>query len=145
MEFYNRLLDLAIREINNLKRFAEPIEMQRLAGSLDTGSRYDCIYGKMTGSCDSERAISLINQCSLNRIQYDLKNNLNLGWDIDTIKFVETPRDKTFGKYSPLETLLFYCTADDVRNIVNFLTGKAELQSFQIDQWKYKSSIIVFL
>lgn len=52
---------LVIEEAKNLKKFATTEEINKLdAHTLDADSKFDCVYGKMTGNCFSERAKELI-------------------------------------------------------------------------------------
>jgi len=139
MIIYEKLAELAKGELVNLKKHATRLELNRLAGQLEinNSNKYECIYGAMTGSCESERAMSLINLCSLQRVR-DITNSMGV---ITEENFSNYPRSSfRFHKdnvFSPIETVLFLCTDNDVRNMFNYLTKDTELLPFEIDKWKY--------
>lgn len=52
------------KEIISLRKHATPEETHRLSlEEINPTTRYKCIYGLMTGSCQSPRAIKLISKC----------------------------------------------------------------------------------
>lgn len=58
------LEERVIEEAFNLKKYATPEELRRLnIENLNPLSVYECIYGQMTGSCNSKRALELIQKC----------------------------------------------------------------------------------
>lgn len=68
-----------IKEAELLKLHARLEELDALnIALLDTDSRYDCIYGQMTGDCFSERAYHLIAHCgrpvSYSLCKIDMRN-----------------------------------------------------------------------
>ena len=59
------LKDLVIKEADNIKKFATKEEIGKLNfETLDPTHLKLCIYGQMTGDCDSDRARYLLNKCT---------------------------------------------------------------------------------
>lgn len=59
------LKQLVINEAVKLRENATSEELGRLDfGDLDPNNIYDCIYGQLTGNCESERAHDLFRLCS---------------------------------------------------------------------------------
>lgn len=53
-----------IEEATNLKKYATPEELDKLTlERLNPANVFNCIYGQMTGSCNSARALELIQKC----------------------------------------------------------------------------------
>lgn len=70
------LYPLVIEEATNLRKKLTKGEKEQLDfGTLDSTSRFDCLYGQTTGNCNSKRAISLIRSCC-SRV-YDAGKNDN--------------------------------------------------------------------
>src|SRR5262245_41671762 len=64
MEFLEQMKQLAIEEAIKLKKLITLAEAQRLNHiSFNPNWKKDCIYGQLTGDCDSPRAYELIHQC----------------------------------------------------------------------------------
>lgn len=67
------LIASAKRELTNIKKNATVDEIQKLIGYIDQLNGDDthlCVYGLMTGYCQSRRAIELIEECaSIYKIQ----------------------------------------------------------------------------
>jgi hypothetical protein len=62
---FEQLKEDVRKEAEALRVHATKEELQKLdAKLLRPESRYGCIYGSMTGDCDSFRAITLINKCA---------------------------------------------------------------------------------
>src|SRR5687767_9919523 len=60
-----QLQGLVRHEAKALRRYATKTEIENLSfEKLDPSSRLKCIYGQMTGTCDSPRAIELIQKCA---------------------------------------------------------------------------------
>lgn len=59
-----QFLDEVKQEIENIKKFATDKEKQNLDfDSFNADSPTSCIYGQLTGDCESDRAIKLIRKC----------------------------------------------------------------------------------
>lgn len=68
-EFFKYTLE----EINNIKKHATPEEISKLdIDNLDPSSSYGCIYGLMTGNCNSDRAYELIKLCATSTLSWSL-------------------------------------------------------------------------
>lgn len=60
-----RLKELVIEEAKNLRKHASKEELNNLDfDKLDPKHEDNCIYGQMTGCCWSDRATSLLNDCT---------------------------------------------------------------------------------
>lgn len=71
---------LVKQEDKNLKKHALKKELKRLDfESLDPSYGSTCIYGQATGSCNSDRAIKLINSCAKRTYSGSLKNGMIKG------------------------------------------------------------------
>lgn len=134
------LLDVA-KEIQALKKNATTKEIAELdLDSLHPVSKHDCIYGQMTGSCNSPRAIKLILKCcprytyeSSNGLNYsEIKKYVNGKTPIDSAgKKIKSPNDLGdvrkrglgLGIYSAIETYIMLNGAKN-KNVINFLKSK---------------------
>jgi hypothetical protein len=60
-----KLIELTIKEATKLRKTATQEELDRLRIEwFMPSNREKCIYGQMTGSCDSRRAVELIQGCN---------------------------------------------------------------------------------
>jgi len=66
IEKWNRLIALVKIELSNLMVYASENERRSINVNYlyPTASNY-CIYGQMTGSCFSERALELVKKCAI--------------------------------------------------------------------------------
>lgn len=111
-----------LEEINNLAK----------ATVLMPQNTKSCIYGIMTGSCNSVRASELINLCSSVRVSSYGATYLN------TLEFTSNKRQPyDFDVFSSLEIFLWYATEKEINNVVCFLRGCSELVPFETDKWNY--------
>lgn len=61
---HDELKELVLEEATNLRKFATKEEIKQLdASTIDPSNIERCVYGQMTGTCYSERAIELIENC----------------------------------------------------------------------------------
>ena len=61
------LEELVKKEADNIKLYATPEEIAKLDERFVSGTNTErCVYGLMTGDCNSERAKELIAQCVQN-------------------------------------------------------------------------------
>lgn len=101
-----QLNKLVIKEINNLIIHATKTERRRLNYKyFNPNHTTKCIYGQMTGSCDSERAKQLLNKCAV-PVSTDIDKN---------IISIDKRYNKNFDKkgsyrsdvFSPIEVYVF--------------------------------------
>ncbi len=120
---YQLLIACATTEADNLKKHANPEELNRLDFSSFNPSLVDrCIYGQMTGNCFSSRAKQLIRMCTL-KMYTDNQSAIQL----DGNEMVE---GEYAGNWSPIELLVgenkvrgnYQLTKD----LIDYLQGKKE-------------------
>ena len=71
-------------ELDNIKKFATKKELAKLNyNNFNPSETSSCIYGLMTGSCRSKRALQLIDQCTKG----------NDAWIINNANIYETSED----------------------------------------------------
>jgi hypothetical protein len=106
-----------IKELDNIKKYATKEELDKLdIYKLNSASKYDCIYGLLTGSCFSSRATELTKLCT-NRLKTCFRS-LSL---IDLIK--NKPRYQTCTGFSYLEHCIFKYGHNNY-NIISYLKGE---------------------
>lgn len=72
-----QFLDEVTQEIENIKKFATCKEKQNLNFFyFNPYSRYECIYGQLAGSCESDRAIDLIKKCCKRYCKFNYQNRI---------------------------------------------------------------------
>lgn len=122
-------LQLVLEEAHTLKEHATSDELSNIQiGNLDPDSARKCIYGLMTGHCDSPRAISLLGSCavpftsSLDQIDkssiveptFNYKGNPFLSANLSIRSW-----------FSPIELYIYH--AEDLgQSLVYFLNGKKD-------------------
>lgn len=118
-----RLKELVRHEAYALKFFASKEELNKLDFSkLNPNHENNCIYGQMTGCCWSDRAISLLNDCtepysySLNEYFYPSKNKFTYG---------SLFKDRAGVNFSPIEFYIFRPESNN-ETLIKFLKGEIE-------------------
>lgn len=127
------LFQLVKEESASLLKHASKTELSKLDINKVDNSRSSCIYGQMTGHCNSRRAIQLIKECSSH--VYNVVNRCELTLN-------GSPKDKDRGNgigiffFSPIETMLQeidtrqqyypFKVTDNIRNLVNYLRGETD-------------------
>lgn len=133
---------LAQREAENLLRYCDPIELERLDFDMLDGNSINefCFYGQITGNPDSQRAIEIICSSSDKVICNDIENdgkvvsskqlktfhdNYDSGLSITDSGRILDYRQRTLSYISPLEA---YTPSEDhperkhrIENIRNWL------------------------
>ena len=124
------LFSLTKKEAKKLRKHATPEELGNLMISeLDASSYSKCIYGQMTGNCNSWRANQLIIQCA-ERVY----NSIN-GYDDDINNLNGAPREVAYDErteeyFSPIEMFIYFTNNDNKRSLVNYLKGKSDELKF---------------
>lgn len=124
--------ELAKKEAENLKQYATPEEINLLSiDNLDPNDVSRCIYGQMTGHCDSERAEELIIQCC--EKVYDT-SHLRSDFTRATLngKPYTTEKTRRYSYYSPIELLITQRYGDYIagRAIIKYLRGETSELNF---------------
>lgn len=132
-----RLSELVKQELINLKKYATPEEINKLISAtiLLPSSQSQCIYGIMTGGCNSERSIELIQLCCPTYI--NRRNALRgfLGITDDMFSNNNFNRNEML-HYSAIEFFLFAAKESEIINAVGFLCDEQELNEIQPEFWK---------
>lgn len=124
--------ELATGEAKKLKKFATKDEIDNLnLKQLDPADISRCIYGQMTGDCNSRRAQELIGKCctqvydtALVSKNYDINAQLNG-------KPFEIPGERHTHYQSPIEMLIYDSNGgfSARKKIIAFLKGETETLS----------------
>ena len=101
------------KEIEHIKENATKEELNNLSYSqFDHDSTISCLYGLLTGYCDSDRARKLN------------KKSFAFGFNEDNFK--EALKSEEGNTFTHLEIYLFYCDDDTHKNIIDYLKGDVE-------------------
>ncbi len=134
------LIALVKDEAKKLRKLALPKEKDKLKiKSLDSGDRTRCIYGQMTGNCNSERAGELIVNCAKRvyntaPISSDILRLSKLNGKPKKIDFNDD--DRTWKYISPIEKFIWL--NDNVKG------GKKENNEILVDYLKGKTKTLKF-
>jgi len=118
------LTAMAVSEIENIKKFATPGQIQKLNFyTLNPNSGFMCIYGQMTGFCNSDEAISLIKQCAA-----PISSNFWLNyWQEANSAFIDIDEfDNTRTYFTPLENYICFCEPENIMRIIAYLRGEQD-------------------
>ena len=133
-QFFQEVTD----EIENIKKFATDKEKQKLDfDNFDPDFLTSCIYGQLTGDCESDRAIKLIRKCCKRYFHFE-ENDLYFSFDDKTFKDVkidingiEMPDDfildnlRNYEYHSLLEGFIRLRNANN-KNIISYIKGDKE-------------------
>lgn len=114
------------KEINHLRKNATDEEKSRLNfDDFDYASKFGCIYGRLTGRCDSIRAVELY---SKQLSSYSLRNPI---------------KQKNAGNtFTWLESYLYHSTANTHKHIIKYIKGEIkELRKLTIEKGLRKNYI----
>ncbi len=128
------LEELVIEEAINLKKYAKKEELDKLDyDNLDGDCAYKCIYGQMTGDCESNRAYNLIKKCAIkvynvtsdeDRIETSVLNGKP--------KNLKNYSDRLEHYISPIERFLFFYKSSQevkstkIQKLVKFLRDETK-------------------
>lgn len=110
------LRELTIREATNLKQHATEVEKEKLTKKFfepDNISR--CIYGQMTGDCDSSRAVKLAKLC-IGKVSVA---------GLESKRISQTKPRSAYARYSPLEAYIYQYRGSGEK-IIDFIKGETE-------------------
>lgn len=120
-----------VTEVTNLKKHATKAEIRKLAKTkINSTNRFKCIYGTMTGNCNSTRAHELIKLCCskvLNLVERHRFNSAKMSGKPDISK-----RQSVFGRLkwiTPIERYIISeesTNKENVAKVVDYLKGKTE-------------------
>lgn len=118
-----------IAECVALREHATKEELGRVTEKINPMSDSECFYGRMTGSCQSKRAVHLIQQCCLTSIggYLNISRSINLN-GVEIIKGNAAAKDRTgidFPYLSALEAYIHFPSAN-IPAIQSYLTGQTE-------------------
>lgn len=134
------LYKLVKAEAKLLLEYAAPEERQRLdCKTINGGSSTSCIYGQITGSCHSERALFLIQKCAKkvytnHHLDYGLTNYILNG---SPLKFKTTSIGRLANYASPIEYMLdgegniyrndTQTVSQNVKNLIAYLRNETDI------------------
>lgn len=126
-----------IIEANNIKKFANPKEIEKLNfDHLQPSHRKNCIYGQMTGDCFNMRAATLIEKCTHRYFENGLipvmsdqlvnmdriAKNVN-GTSVEN--FIHARSQEWDTHYSAIEAYILLQGANN-KNLIEFIKGQGE-------------------
>lgn len=114
------LIEYVRTEVKNLKKHATKEELDRLDfKTLVPALFQNCIYGQMTGNCNSARAVELMHLCTKVFIEWNRFHTMKEGSFDHRIVF-----GITRGKHTPLELYLLRSVETSNERIIKFLKGE---------------------
>ena len=128
-----------LQEAKNIKQHATPEEISRLDfETLDPTKLKSCIYGQMTGNCDSYRGIELIEKCAIRFVRDSSISYIRIeGFERiqehisgATVHDLYNKRPSRFDRgdvshYSTIESYIFLPYANNA-GLIAFIKGEAE-------------------
>ena len=124
----SRLKELATIEVKNLKRCVTKEEIANLSiRRLDAEEANKCIYGQLTGHCNSPRSLQLILRCCTKVIDVRLKHEyiLTSTDGASLIKPYPAKWGRNFIYISPIESLIARDETAGAK-IIDYLQGKSK-------------------
>ena len=138
---YQELFSLIQQESDLLKIYATQEEIGKLDVRTLENTRTKCVYGQMTGSCDSKRAIELIQKCCSRVYTVTTKPQIN-GSPLEEKRNDELGALKYF---SPIETLIcitsmkspgpfgFLVDSQNIKDLIAYLKGEKEQLTLSVE------------
>lgn len=115
---YDRLTSLVKIEAANLLKYAKKSELDKLnINTLMPSSIKYCVYGQMTGNCESKRAYELFYKCNKYFVSY---HEFKKADSVDT-------KAKQASYFSPIEWFLFEdksAGGKDTKTLIKYLKGE---------------------
>lgn len=127
------LEQLVIEEATNLRNKATSKELSKLDyENLAGESTTWCIYGQMTGNCESLRAFKLIKKCA--KKVYEVTNNINRfkNLELNGAPKIVTYSSRNSYYFSPIEIFVnkykpkFNSESRKIKKLVSFLKGDTQ-------------------
>lgn len=140
-----KMWELAIEEAKELKKNLTTEEKDRLdKEKFDPQSRYYCVYGLATGSCNSDRAIELIKK-SCSRV-YSRKDDTEAPTDrkLNGKPFdVEERYERDYYYFSPIEILIYDAGGGTKagHKIIDFIKGETKTIKIPVET---KQRFVIF-
>ena len=125
-------LDAVAHEIKMLKQHATPYELNGLwLTTFDPDEPNNCIYGQITGACNTPRAKELMDLCCIKEVD---NTPIESGINFSGIKpFIEveeykgqdwaTNNKRHLSYFSALETYIYFKDAK-INHVISFLRGE---------------------
>ncbi len=111
-----------MQEIEIIKKKATPEEKGRLAiADFDVDRSMKCIYGLMTGYCNSTRARDIMQK----KYRWTGSGKVATGLSFSKHSF-ELKNDKETFNYTALEKYLFMIDRSKTEDIINYIKGETE-------------------
>ena len=143
-----RLLKEVRTEAYNLKLMATTEELDRLdIDTLDPETKQSCIYGQMTGSCQSVRAYHLMNACAVSftnsaGTKFVGGDEFKSNWEtyetsIDMFYWQTRIYNRTYTFYSPVEVYILEHEGNPIvlKALVDYLKGNTDkLELYEPDR-----------
>lgn len=133
------LLNLVVEEAVNLKKYATKKELSKLDYTHLAGNHPDnCIYGQLTGSCNSARAYRLIRKCC-DKVykEEESADIILLGKNLNgKPKKLECPSSRLDYYSSPIENFLIRYKKEYIdssifaKKLIKFLKGEIDELKF---------------
>lgn len=116
-----QLTELVRQEAANLKKFAYKKELKNLDFNELNPLEYSrCIYGQMTGHCNSPRAIKLIRQCAEKVIE-------SVGPVSQSNEINGSPKNlKRYMFWSPIEVFVTHAIEKKNKALIDYLKGETK-------------------
>lgn len=118
------LKKLAYIEANNLRNKITNSEKFKLdSKTIIARFKTNCIYGQITGNCDSVRSIELMNQCTATTVT---------GFGGDKVLYKEKillARRKTILQMTPLEVYILNCGESEINKLVELIKAGKDVNT----------------
>lgn len=116
-------------EAKKLRKLATKEELRKLSfDDLNPSVSEECIYGQMTGHCNSKRSLLLIGSCCNRVYDWRIKGGFKLNGSLDTKK-----RESLVWQYSAIETFILQSEnkKENNRILIDYLRGERKTLNFK--------------
>lgn len=126
-----------LTEVTNIKQYATAQEIANLDfEDLHPNHRNRCVYGQMTGDCNSERAAQLIEKCTPRFFEYGIippfgGTEINMARVAENVNgtkvngFVVERTTRFFVHFSAIEAYILLNNAQN-ENLINLIKGNTQ-------------------
>jgi hypothetical protein len=141
-EYLLDLFDHVKQEAAALKKYVTAEEIAKLDPSTIQNTAERCVYGQMTGDCNSERAFDLIQNCCERVYDVQYANMQQRKEGKQWLKLNGSPKTKERRNFviaymSPIESLLalsddndnapsLYQATENIKNLIAYLKGETD-------------------
>lgn len=123
------LLDMVLVEANHLREYATKEEKDKLDFyCLDVNGSFSCIYGQMTGDCDSARACTLFNKVFSTIGDYYIDEEGGEVLNKGIFTFIEWDIEKDYNEskiFSPIEVYITLKGSKN-RSLIQYIKGEID-------------------